>query len=233
MFLIQKLGFFTPDQTRFYAGEILLALQFLHRNKILYRDLKLDNVMLDKEGHIKLTDFGLCKEGIGRRDLTETFGGTPDYMAPEIIQTYKYKTGGYGQAADWWSFGVLIYEMLAGGNPFTAEDQDELYEQILNMTIEYSDHISPDDQEFISLLLERDPFARLGCYPQTEENIKDHPFFEKTDWTALENREVDPPFKPIVKNAKDTSNFDEEFTSEEPNISVVQKQNMIEFEKFL
>ena len=232
MFLIQKLGFFTPEQTKFYAGEIFLALHFLHGQNIIYRDLKLDNVMLDKEGHIKLTDFGLCKEGIGRRDLTETFGGTPDYMAPEIIETYRYKSGGYGHAVDWWSFGVLCYEMLAGGSPFTAEEETELLDQILEAHIIYPDHISMDNQEFLEELLKKDPFSRLGCYPDSEDSIQNHPFFADIDWEALENMEVDPPFKPVVKDDKDTSNFDEEFTRETPNITEYQKQSKIEFEKF-
>eukprot|EP00092_Neocalanus_flemingeri_P012116 GFUD01013064.1.p1 GENE.GFUD01013064.1~~GFUD01013064.1.p1 ORF type:complete len:700 (-),score=155.21 GFUD01013064.1:108-2207(-) len=232
MFQIQKLGYFTPEQTRFYAGEILLALQFLHSKSIIYRDLKLDNVMLDKEGHIKLTDFGMCKEGIGRRDLTETFGGTPDYMAPEVIQTYLYETGGYGHSADWWSFGVLIYEMLAGGNPFFADGQDELFQQILHMEIRYPDHINEEHRVFISSLLERDPFQRLGCFPQTEQDIKDQPLFADIDWTALENREIEPPFKPNVNGDKDTSNFDEEFTNEDPHLTVLQKKKIVDFERF-
>jgi len=232
MFQINKMGKFTAKQTKFYAGEILLALSFLHERKIIYRDLKLDNVMLDRDGHIKLTDFGLCKEGIGGRDLTETFGGTPNYMAPEVIQTYMYGTGGYGHSADWWSFGVLVYEMLAGGNPFTEEEEYGLYQQILHMEVTFPPWISEVDQEFISALLERDPFSRLGCFPQNCEAIKDHPFFEEMDWVALQNKEIDPPFKPNISGDKDISNFDEEFTAETPQLTVIDKTKKIDFEKF-
>eukprot|EP00092_Neocalanus_flemingeri_P102609 GFUD01131251.1.p1 GENE.GFUD01131251.1~~GFUD01131251.1.p1 ORF type:complete len:710 (-),score=190.82 GFUD01131251.1:77-2185(-) len=231
MFLINKLGFFTPEQTRFYAGEIFLALQFLHNNKIIYRDLKLDNVMLDREGHIKLTDFGMCKDGIGGRGLTKTFCGTPNYMAPEVIQTGIDGTLGYGHAADWWSFGILVFEMLTGDNPFGAEDMDELSQQILNMEIIYPDHVSQEDQYFISLLLKRDPFSRLGCFPQSEQQIKDQHFFEDIDWDALENKEIEPPFKPTINDDKDTSNFDEEFTIQTPNLTLHQKENMVDFGK--
>lgn len=127
MFHIQKNQKFDINRTRFYSAEILCGLQFLHSKCIIYRDLKLDNVLIDKNGHIKIADFGMCKEDIRGDSKATTFCGTPDYIAPEILKGYQYD-----ESVDWWSFGVLLYEMLLGQSPFHGEDEDSLFYSICN-----------------------------------------------------------------------------------------------------
>ena len=122
-------GFLEPAQVKLYAAEIAVALMFLHHNKIVYRDLKPTNILLDAEGHIKLADFGLCKENISYDDKTGTFCGTPHYMAPEIVKT-EFQGGMYGPAADWWSYGVVIYEMTTGHLIIDQNIDDEDYSEI-------------------------------------------------------------------------------------------------------
>ncbi|NWZ89236.1 KPCL kinase, partial [Nesospiza acunhae] len=139
MFHIQKSRRFDEDRARFYAAEIISALMFLHSRGIIYRDLKLDNVLLDYEGHCKLADFGMCKEGIRDGITTATFCGTPDYIAPEILQEMLY-----GPDVDWWAMGVLLYEMLCGHAPFEAENEDDLFEAILNDEVVYPTWLQQD-----------------------------------------------------------------------------------------
>ena len=132
MFQIQRARKFDENRAAFYAAEVTLALQFLHRHGVIYRDLKLDNILLDQEGHCKLADFGMCKEGILNGVLTSTFCGTPDYIAPEILQELEY-----GPSVDWWALGVLMYEMMAGQPPFEADNEDDLFESILHDDVLY------------------------------------------------------------------------------------------------
>lgn len=217
MFHIQDKGRFDLYRATFYGAEILCGLQFLHRKGIIYRDLKLDNVMLDKEGHIKIADFGMCKENVGDNKAS-TFCGTPDYIAPEILQGLRYTF-----SVDWWSFGVLLYEMLIGQSPFHGDDEDELFESIRVDTPHYPRWITKESKDILEKLFERDPAKRLGV----TGNIRDHPFFKTINWAALEKREVDPPFRPKVKSASDYNNFDREFLSEKPKLSYSDK-NLIE-----
>ncbi|KAL8212392.1 UNVERIFIED_CONTAM: hypothetical protein K2H54_045194 [Gekko kuhli] len=210
MFHIQDKGRFDLFRATFYGAEILCGLQFLHSKGIIYRDLKLDNVMLDKEGHIKIADFGMCKEKVYGENKATTFCGTPDYIAPEILQGLKYTF-----SVDWWSFGVLLYEMLIGQSPFHGDDEDELFESIRVDTPHYPRWITKESKDILEKLFERDPIKRLGV----TGNIRDHSFFKTINWTLLEKREVDPPFKPKVKSANDYSNFDREFLSEKPRLS--------------
>ncbi|XP_077181868.1 protein kinase C delta type [Paroedura picta] len=210
MFHIQDKGRFDLFRATFYGAEILCGLQFLHSKGIIYRDLKLDNVMLDKDGHIKIADFGMCKEKVYGENKATTFCGTPDYIAPEILQGLKYTF-----SVDWWSFGVLLYEMLIGQSPFHGDDEDELFESIRVDTPHYPRWITKESKDILEKLFERDPTKRLGV----TGNIRDHSFFKTINWTFLERREVDPPFKPKVKSASDYSNFDREFLSEKPRLS--------------
>ncbi|XP_011612376.2 protein kinase C delta type-like isoform X1 [Takifugu rubripes] len=210
MFHIQDKGRFDVTRATFYAAEITVGLQFLHSKGIIYRDLKLDNVMLDKDGHIKIADFGMCKEKVFGDVRATTFCGTPDYIAPEILLGQKYTF-----SVDWWSFGVLVYEMLIGQSPFQGDDEDELFDSIRTDTPHYPRWISKESKSLIELLFERDPSRRLGVVG----DIRTHPFFRTINWSALEKREVEPPFKPKVKSPSDCSNFDREFLNEKPRLS--------------
>uniref|UniRef100_A0A671WBV0 Protein kinase C n=1 Tax=Sparus aurata TaxID=8175 RepID=A0A671WBV0_SPAAU len=210
MFHIQEKGRFELYRATFYSAEIICGLQFLHTKGIIYRDLKLDNVMLDHEGHIKIADFGMCKENLFGENRATTFCGTPDYIAPEILLGQKYSF-----SVDWWSYGVLLYEMLVGQSPFHGDDEDELFESIRMDTPHYPRWINKEAKDLLERLFERDPTRRLGIVG----NIRLHPFFKVINWQALERKEVDPPFKPKVKAPNDCSNFDREFLSEKPRLS--------------
>ncbi|EGD78676.1 AGC/PKC/ETA protein kinase [Salpingoeca rosetta] len=218
MFQIQRARKFDEARSRFYAAEIVLALQFLHSHNVVYRDLKLDNVMLDAEGHVKLADFGMCKENITDDSLTNTFCGTPDYLAPEVLNEQDY-----GMSVDWWALGVLLYEMLAGQPPFDGEDEDDLFEAILEDEVLFPVWISTDAQAILTAFLTRPIDRRLGCGPNGDADIRGHRFFRGLDWQRLENRQIPPPFRPKVRGEKDTGNFDVEFTSEAPRITPTAK----------
>ncbi|KAF5300530.1 hypothetical protein FQR65_LT09151 [Abscondita terminalis] len=234
MFQIQRARKFDEPRARFYAAEVTLALQFLHRHGVVYRDLKLDNILLDAEGHCKLADFGMCKEGILDGITTTTFCGTPDYIAPEILQELEY-----GASVDWWALGVLMYEMMAGQPPFEADNEDDLFESILHDDVLYPVWLSKDAVSILKGFMTKNPSKRLGCVPAhgLESAIRSHSFFRDIDWVALEQRRVRPPFKPKIKNKKDALNFDAEFTKEDPiltpvNSEVVRSINQEEFKGF-
>uniref|UniRef100_A0A671N1M7 Protein kinase C n=1 Tax=Sinocyclocheilus anshuiensis TaxID=1608454 RepID=A0A671N1M7_9TELE len=211
MFHIQACHRFDLPRSTFYAAEIVCGLQFLHSKGIVYRDLKLDNILLDIDGHIKIADFGMCKENISGEARTCTFCGTPDYIAPEILLGQKY-----GTSVDWWSFGVLLYEMLIGQSPFHGHDEEELFQSIRTDDPCYPRWLTRDARDILVKLFVREPERRLGV----KGNIRQHAFFRDTDWNALEKRQVEPPFRPTVKSASDCSNFDKEFINEKPRLSV-------------
>ncbi|CAD6226480.1 GSCOCG00005846001-RA-CDS [Cotesia congregata] len=234
MFQIQKARKFDETRARFYAAEVTLALQFLHQHGVIYRDLKLDNILLDREGHCKLADFGMCKEGIVDGKTTTTFCGTPDYIAPEILQELEY-----GASVDWWALGVLMYEMMAGQPPFEADNEDDLFESILHDDVLYPVWLSKTAVSILKGFMTKNPARRLGCVVSNggEYAIKSHPFFQSMDWRALEARKLKPPFTPKINNEKDAMNFDTEFTKEEPVLtpvhqSVLQSVNQDEFRGF-
>uniref|UniRef100_A0A182IIZ5 Protein kinase C n=1 Tax=Anopheles atroparvus TaxID=41427 RepID=A0A182IIZ5_ANOAO len=215
MFQIQRARKFDEPRAAFYAAEVTLALQFLHRNGVIYRDLKLDNILLDAEGHCKLADFGMCKEGIVGDNLTSTFCGTPDYIAPEILQELDY-----GPSVDWWALGVLMYEMMAGQPPFEADNEDDLFEAILRDDVLYPVWLSREAVSILKGFMTKNSAKRLGC-TDGENQIRSHPFFKDMDWEALEQRKVRPPFRPRVRSARDALNFDTEFTKEDPVLTPV------------
>ncbi|XP_022240999.1 putative protein kinase C delta type homolog, partial [Limulus polyphemus] len=219
MFHIQQSGKFDQERARFYAAEIVIALKFMHRKGIIYRDLKLDNVLLTREGHVKISDFGMCKLGVGDQIKTSTFCGTPDYIAPEIIKGQQYN-----QSVDWWSFGVLLYEMLIGQSPFNGTDEEELFWSVCHEEAYYPRFLSKEAKQIIALLLEKDPSKRLGTSTSDAGDITYQPFFKPVNWQKIERKMVEPPFKPILSGPSDARNFDTDFTMEKAVLTTVDFQ---------
>lgn len=201
---------FSEQRAIFYAGCVVLGIQFLHSKNIVYRDLKLDNLLLDSQGYVKMADFGLCKEGMGPDDRTSTFCGTPEFLAPEVLTDSSYT-----RAVDWWGLGVLIFEMLVGECPFPGENEEEIFDSIINQEVRYPRHLSMEATIIMRRLLRRNAAQRLGSSVHDAEEIKRQPFFKKLNFTNLLERKIPPPFVPTVSNPEDVSNFDEEFTREQ------------------
>ncbi|XP_062400208.1 RAC-gamma serine/threonine-protein kinase isoform X1 [Sardina pilchardus] len=209
---------FSEDRTRFYGAEIVSALDYLHSAKIVYRDLKLENLMLDKDGHIKITDFGLCKEGITDTATMKTFCGTPEYLAPEVLEDNDY-----GRAVDWWGLGVVMYEMMCGRLPFYNQDHEKLFELILMEEIKFPRTLSSDAKSLLGGLLIKDPNKRLGGGPEDAKEIMRHSFFTTLDWQEVYDKKLGPPFMPQVTSETDTRYFDEEFTAQTITITPPEK----------
>ena len=203
---LQREGRFSEDRAKFYIAELVLALEYLHDNDIVYRDLKPENIMLDANGNIALCDFGLSKADLKGR--TNTFCGTTEYLAPELLLDET----GYTKMVDFWSLGVLIFEMCCGWSPFFAEDNQKMYQKIAFGKVKFPrDVLSPEGRSFVKGLLNRNPKHRLGAIDDGRE-LRAHPFFADIDWDALRQKKVPPPFKPHLTSETDTSNFDPEFT---------------------
>uniref|UniRef100_A0A8D2ZLT3 protein kinase C n=1 Tax=Scophthalmus maximus TaxID=52904 RepID=A0A8D2ZLT3_SCOMX len=205
---------FSEPRAVFYSACVVLGLQFLHDHKIVYRDLKLDNLLLDTEGFVKIADFGLCKEGMGFGDRTSTFCGTPEFLAPEVLTDTSYT-----RAVDWWGLGVLVYEMLVGESPFPGDDEEEVFDSIVNDEVRYPRFLSTEAIGIMRRLLRRNPERRLGSGEKDAEDVKKQPFFRGMDWEALLQRKVPPPFVPSIGGKEDVSNFDAEFTAEPPALT--------------
>uniref|UniRef100_A0A8C2VFF1 Ribosomal protein S6 kinase n=1 Tax=Chinchilla lanigera TaxID=34839 RepID=A0A8C2VFF1_CHILA len=212
---------FTEHEVQIYVGEIVLALEHLHKLGIIYRDIKLENILLDSNGHVVLTDFGLSKEFVA--DETEraySFCGTIEYMAPDIV---RGGDSGHDKAVDWWSLGVLMYELLTGASPFTVDgeknSQAEISRRILKSEPPYPQEMSALAKDLIQRLLMKDPKKRLGCGPRDADEIKEHLFFQKINWDDLAAKKVPAPFKPVIRDELDVSNFAEEFTEMDPTYS--------------
>lgn len=244
---LQKARRFSEERTRFYLCEIILALEYLHAKQIIYRDLKPENILLDKQGHIKLTDFGLSK--ILTKNLAEnnnedsnydishniasknssflsassrayTICGTPEYLAPEILLGK-----GYTRAVDWWSLGIVAYEMLCGYSPF----HDNKYKLDINVyknSIKKEKYLSNNAFDLLENLLKIDPNARLGSGEGDAEEIKNHPFFKGIKWKDVFEKKYKPGFIPNIKNEEDLSNFDKMFTDEDPKSIGMDKKNL-------
>jgi protein kinase A len=177
-----------------------LVIEYLHSKKIIYRDLKPENVLIDVNGHIKITDFGFAKYV---SDITWTLCGTPDYLAPEVIQSK-----GYGPAVDWWSLGILIFEMLAGYPPFYDDDHLKLYEKIIQGRIKWPAYFDPHARDLLKRLLTGDLSRRFGNLKAGAQDIKDHRWFSDIDFVKLANKQVKPPYVPNIKGEGDCSHFD-------------------------
>uniref|UniRef100_A0A665UG61 protein kinase C n=1 Tax=Echeneis naucrates TaxID=173247 RepID=A0A665UG61_ECHNA len=217
---------FSEPRAVFYAACVVLGLQFLHDHKIVYRDLKLDNLLLDTEGYVKIADFGLCKEGMGFRDRTSTFCGTPEFLAPEVLTETSYT-----RAVDWWGLGVLIFEMLVGESPFPGDDEEEVFDSIVNDEVRYPRFLSTEAISIMRRLLRRSPERRLGAGERDAEEVKKHLFFRHMDWNGLLTKKVKPPFVPTIQGANDVSNFDDEFTSEAPILTPPREPRVLRSEE--
>ncbi|KAI9830410.1 MAG: hypothetical protein M1826_004833 [Phylliscum demangeonii] len=217
---LQKEGRFNETRAKFYIAELILALQHLHRYDIVYRDLKPENILLDANGHVALCDFGLSKANLTKDDTTNTFCGTTEYLAPEVLLDEK----GYTKMVDFWSLGVLVFEMCCGWSPFYADDTQQMYKNIAFGKVRFPrDALSTEGRNFVKGLLNRNPRHRLGAVHDAEE-LKAHPFFADVDWQALTRKDVVPPFKPKLKSPLDTSNFDPEFTNALQGTSALNSQ---------
>jgi len=218
---LRKFRTFDEDKVRFYGAQIALALEYLHSKGIVYRDLKPENILMDEDGYLKLADFGMAKK-LKEDEKAMSFCGTPEYLAPEIITME-----GHDKMADWWSFGILLFEMLCGLPPFYVENLDKMYDMIKNNPVKFPKRISlsEDAKDIIKKLLEKNPKKRLGAHNGIEE-IKKHPFFASIDFDLIVEKKIKAPFIPELANDTDVQYFDEEFTNEEVGMSYIPKKNM-------
>lgn len=204
---LYRQGIFSEDQARVYTAEIVCAVSHLHKNGIVHRDLKPENILMDVDGHVMVTDFGLAKE-IDESSRSNSLCGTTEYMAPEILQSK-----GHNKNADWWSIGILLYEMLTGQPPFTHPNRKKLQEKIINEKLKLLPRLSSEAHSLLKGLLQKDPLKRLGSGPKGAEEIKTHKWFRTINWKKLETRELEPKFKPDVSGQDCTANFDKCWTA--------------------
>uniref|UniRef100_A0A7S3N9S7 non-specific serine/threonine protein kinase n=1 Tax=Euplotes harpa TaxID=151035 RepID=A0A7S3N9S7_9SPIT len=210
-FYLQNIGRFKEKTACFYASNILLGIEELHKQDIIYRDLKPENVLIGYDGYAKITDFGLSKENIKGNNDAHSFCGTPEYLAPEILM----KTG-HGKAADWWSFGAIIYEMLVGIPPFYTKNRQKLYQNIKSADLKLEDWLSENAKDLLSKLLVKNPSKRLGAGPDGAQEVKNHPFFENISWADIYSKSQNPPYTPQLDAADDVKHFSTAFTKNDP-----------------
>ena len=213
--------FFTEEVAAFYVAEIILALDYLHNTVgVIYRDLKPENCLLDSEGHLLLTDFGLSKVAV--QDASTPGGsrcnslgvGTIEYMAPEIIRGSDESSQGpgYGKACDWWSLGAMACDLMTGKPPFGGGNWTKIQQNIMHQKLNLPYFLSADAKDLLTRLLRKEPRKRLGVGPRDIDIIKKHRFFRKIDWNKLERKELEAPIRPIVTDPGLAENFDREFT---------------------
>ena len=208
--LLRSMKNFPIDHAKFYSAHIVTIFEYLHSKNIIYRDLKPENILINQNGYLKLTDFGFAK--LINEGLTYTLCGTPEYLAPEII-TNK----GHGKPVDWWTFGVLLYEMIVGIDPFNDVDPMNIYQKILKGKVKYPRNIDKDAKSLIKHLLVSDISRRYGCLKNGIKDIIDHKFFLGFDWKGLLFRTIKPPFIPEIRGAADSSNFNQYPDSDDEN----------------
>jgi serine/threonine protein kinase len=201
---------FLEDAAKIYMAELILALEHLHSLGIIYRDLKPENVLLDREGHVKLTDFGLSKVSVGDGGddgaRTLTVCGTVEYMAPEVLahQPYDY-------CVDWWSLGAMSFDMMTGRPPFTSQNRKKTVDMIMNRKLTLPKFLTNEARDLLTRLLKKRPEARLGR--AGSQSIKAHQFFASIDWKRVLERQIEVPIKPVLRGAEDVNNFSIDFTS--------------------
>lgn len=207
-FHLSRMKKFPDHMSRFYAAEIALALDAMHEHGVVYRDLKPENILLDGEGHIKLADFGLAKEGVvNAAEGAHSLCGTPEYLSPEVLDRQ-----GHGTAVDWWNLGMVLYEMLTGLPPWYTTDREKLFDRLRNAPLKFPFYVSRPAASLIQALLNRNPLQRLGAKGGGE--VREHVFFANLDWSALYNRKIPPPFNPCKnQDVTETENFEKEFTN--------------------
>jgi serum/glucocorticoid-regulated kinase 2 len=226
--------FFPEEKAKFYSAIVGLALEYLHTHGIVYRDIKPDNILIDEDGYLKLADFGMAKM---LKDQEKAFSlcGTPEYFSPEIITRE-----GHNKAADWWSYGILLYEMLFGMPPFYSKNTEKMFDLITKAELKFPKKIevSEDAKDLIKKLLIKNQDLRLGSEGGFE-TIKKHSFFKGFDFKALEEKKLEAPFIPVLRGSMDLSNFDSKYTSEDiaisessPNTLEFIKNNQEQFEDF-
>lgn len=225
MWHIQK-SRFSAKRAKFYACEVLLALKYLHENGIVYRDLKLDNILLTTSGHIKIADYGLCKENMYHKSTTGTFCGTPEFMAPEIIAGKPYE-----RSVDWWAFGILLFQMLLCQSPFKGDDEDEIFNAIENDEVRYPISMPRFTVLVLQDLLTKDPTKRLGSSERDADEVMEHPYFQDVNFDDFLSRNVPVPYVPELSSRYDYSHFDKEFTSETPKLTPVETVLTSEMQK--
>jgi len=200
--ILRNRRYFDEPTAKFYAACVVEAFSYMHARDIIYRDLKPENLVLDSEGYLKVTDFGFAK--VIKEDLTYTLCGTPDYLCPEIVSGQ-----GHGKPVDWWTLGVLIYEMLASFAPFVADDPIDTYRKIMAGRIRFPRYFSEEVRDLIRGLLHSKPAKRLGVGNGGADNIRRHPWYKNFDWSSLNAGTMPAPIKNKVRNATDLSNFAE------------------------
>ncbi|KAK9054516.1 hypothetical protein SSX86_025594 [Deinandra increscens subsp. villosa] len=206
-FHLYRQRIFSEDQARVYTAEIVCAVSHLHQRGIVHRDLKPENILMDADGHVMLTDFGLAKE-IDESSRSNSMCGTTEYMAPEILLSK-----GHNKNADWWSVGILLYEMLTGKPPFTHSNRKKLQEKIINEKVKLLPRLTGEAHSLLRGLLQKDPSLRLGSGPRGSDDIKNHKWFRTINWKRIESRELQPKFKPDVSGEDCTENFDKCWTA--------------------
>lgn len=228
---LKKSRYFHEERARFYGAELLSALDHLHEQNIIYRDLKLENILMDSMGHIALTDFGLSKQNIDSSGGATTFCGTAEYIAPELLNSQKY-----GKAVDWWSFGILLYEMICGRTPFFDKNRKLMFYKIINREPTFSSLFSEEAQVVIQSLLRKKEQERLGSGAQGAKAIMNSTFFARIDFKDLYAKKIPPPFVPDVVNEFDTAYVPESMLKIDPRDSVcndpTDKNKIGKFDKF-
>ena len=222
-------GLFEEDEAKFYIAELILAIEYLHKNNIIYRDLKPNNILIDSDGHIKLTDFGLAKENVNNDIPNKTMVGTLEYLTPEMISNK-----GSTKASDIYGIGVILYELLTGLTPFYSEDPNKMLEQIKTHKLEFHPFFSDELKDLLTKMLNKEPEKRIGII-NDKSDLKNHEFFKDINWEDIALKKIKPPMD--IVNDRELDNFNEkvifndiDYTNENYNIRRVQGFSFIKSE---